>query len=60
MTNADKIRSMNDEELVEFIRKWVVCWELCAYKRESGRCMLPADKDCADGYLAWLQQEHKE
>lgn len=54
MTNADKIRSMPDKKLADFIGSIIDCWHC------------PKDKECSDGkncdnmLLAWLKQEHKE
>ena len=54
MTNADKIRSMTDEELADYFESIIDCWQCPAYKgctQEDG---------CANALLAWLQMEHKE
>ena len=48
MTNADKIRTMSDEELKEFICSNLQC-KFCKFER-WGRCEL----------LEWLQQPVKE
>ena len=47
-TNADRIRSMTDEELSEFFDKFRVC-SVCAYN--DGDC-----SKCKDGIFEWLQQ----
>lgn len=53
MTNADRIRSMTDEELSEFINALTVC-DCCSY---NGICSeynnIPK---CRKGVLEWLQQ----
>ena len=52
-TNADRIRSMTDEELSEFINALTVC-DCCSY---DGICSeynnIPK---CRKGVLEWLQQ----
>ena len=58
MTNADKIRSMNDEQLADWITQYVEPCSLCFY-RQRNRCA-PKNKSCNDGRLLWLKQEHKE
>lgn len=59
MTNADKIRSMTDEELGEFLGDMIdhpFCTEAgCRMKRE-GLCRYP-DYGCDENALAWLKQE---
>lgn len=53
MTNADRIRSMSDEELSEFINALTVC-DCCSY---DGIC---SEYDnilkCRKGVLEWLQK----
>lgn len=51
-TNADKIRSMSDEELAEWINSKDTC-EQCVYT-PGGLCMR---KSCTNGILKWLQSE---
>lgn len=58
ITNADKIRSMSDEELAEFLEKFEVCSN-CEYM-DKKRCTL--DNPCVHGFafaitLKWLQSE---
>jgi hypothetical protein len=59
MTNADKIRSMTDEQLAVWLDytddQWEFCNNRCPYSNGCGGA-----QDCVDGRLAWLQQEHKE
>jgi hypothetical protein len=53
MTNGDKIRKMNDEELARVINK-PDCY-MCEYDLLTGdECM---KLKCIDGILAWLQKE---
>lgn len=57
MTNADRIRSMSDEELASLFGAWdadcdnndVPCKEYCSYY-----------KSCGDAWLAWLKDEVSE
>lgn len=57
-TNADKIRSMNDEELAEFLNDYhnndVANDEIC----HAGLCL--EDEDCVGCTLKWLQRPVKE
>jgi len=58
MTRADKIRSMSDEELAEFLEKFEVCSH-CDYM-DKERCTL--DNPCVHSLavamaLKWLQSE---
>ena len=60
MSNADKIRNMNDEELADYIfgvsvgnAPCVLCSEECDF------CEL-TDEECKAKTLAWLQSEVKE
>ena len=62
MTNADKIRSMNDEKLAAWL--WnhidsdIFCLEMCPAKNNHD-CS-KSTYDCATGMMEWLKQEHKE
>ena len=51
-TNADRIRSMTDEELAEFISKYFSCEYECAVRDKCG-----SDWDCKRATIAWLQSE---
>lgn len=58
MTNADRFRSMGDEELVALARKqigggfdWFPCGAVC-----NGKCESFTDEQCHDKILKWLQQ----
>ena len=60
-TNADRIRSMRDDELAEFLLKWTACDKegfMCCPKeyKESGKC----DGMCVAGRIDWLHQPAKE
>ena len=55
MTNADKIRAMSDEELVELIYS-----DACRqqyYKTDNELCS--RYNSCTDCWLDWLKQEAK-
>ena len=56
-TNADKIRSMSDEELVEWI--WT---DACpGFPTTSfGSCPEGQEKSCIECWLEWLEQEAKD
>lgn len=53
-TNADRIRSMTDEELAEFISKYFSCEYECAVRDKCG-----SDWDCKRATIDWLQSEVK-
>lgn len=56
-TNADRIRSMSDEELSEFINALTVC-DCCVY---DGKCTEHNNiQKCREGVLEWLQKPEKE
>jgi len=59
MTNADKIRSMTDEQLAEWIMRYVDPCALCAF-RKRGSCGAPQNKGCGMGRLEWVKREIKE
>ena len=56
MTNAEKIRAMNEEKLAAFINRIVVCHHL----RNEGHCekcpIHPAKPCDTEGIMKWLQQ----
>jgi hypothetical protein len=54
MTNADKIRSMDDKKLADFIASIIDCWHCPKYQGCTD------GKNCANVQLAWLKQEYKE
>lgn len=62
-TNADRIRSMTDEELSELIGDYIDC---CICKKEifkTTECpgsILIGEKNCYGVWLDWLKQEAKE
>ena len=61
-TNADRIRSMSDEELAEFA---VSTGQGCAPGKNYVECCFdhkdgPVEADCRKCWLDWLKQEAKE
>lgn len=54
ITNADKIRSMTDEELAEFVAGTDFCELLC---NDTPVCI---DGQCFARLFKWLQQEAKD
>lgn len=64
LTNADHIRSMNDEELAELLCTADWC-ETCDQLKENGTCKAmeqdgPLGKHCVSAGLRWLRQPYKE
>lgn len=66
MTNADKIRSMTDEELAEVFSDADWC-QYCGQMKENGICRAmekatdePLYPYCVAGCLSWLKQPYKE
>ena len=55
-TNADRIRSMTDEELAEFFDKLETVCDMCAC---NIGCHNVASENCKAGFLKWLQSEVK-
>ena len=56
-TNADRIRSMTDEELAEWINEWFDCGNCAEF---FGNTPCSRDKDCVKVWLEWLKEEVKE
>jgi len=59
-TNADRIRSMTDEELAEFLRPLTECVRCYAWDKEDCYDMRPCytgEKPCKEMWLDWLKQE---
>lgn len=55
-TNADHIRSMTDEELVEMFHGG----GLCNYIQDNNRSFCEARAVCTNCVLEWLKQPYKE
>lgn len=51
-TNADRIRAMSDEQLVDFMNNFNIC-----DTRSNEECKFTFFADCRDCVLEWLQQE---
>lgn len=58
MTNADKLRSLNDEELAEFLDKTQE-EEFNAIKNGDENIFVGFDS-CKRGWLLWLNKEYKD
>lgn len=56
-TNADKIRSMTDEKLAEFIAHDVEWIEICKNCKSSDLC--DNEENCVLSILKWLKEEIK-
>ena len=58
MTNADRIRSMSDEDLAEQLGLMTTICEFCAKQKN---CEDAQDYNCCmEGIFKWLQQPVKE
>ncbi len=56
MTNLEKIKSMNTEEMAGFLAD--ACCRNCAfYDSESVIKCIEANKTCAEGIKIWLESE---
>ena len=58
MSQGDRIRSMTDEELRDFLYDMTSesqC-HICAFKK-GWLCEKPYDKSCHDGVMEWLKSE---
>ena len=60
MTNADRIRSMSDEELAKAIFNWFFMKEHCDMCVPEMRTPKKCNGRCTSGILRWLQQPAKE
>lgn len=61
MTNADKIRSMTDEELAEyFFDDNRFCCNNCPSGQKNGGYSFECDEKCVEHCLDWLKQEAEE
>lgn len=63
MTNADKIRSMTDEQLADWLLKLfgdneLYC-EVCVFCYDC-ECVSPSGYACRDAAIKWLQEETKD
>ncbi len=55
MTNADRIRAMTDEELADFMAKYMYCVKCWKYDKEQGICTRTSG--CNSAMLDWLKRE---
>lgn len=67
-TNADRIRSMSDEELAEFMANkggYIACCQCDFFNHDEEKCESPSGWLCTKGYASaliqkWLQSEVEE
>lgn len=52
MTNADRIRSLSDEELAEWLGNMIYPECVCCPADDQGWC-----SDCESKWIAWLKEE---
>lgn len=57
MTNADRIRSMTDEELAWFIYTKTGCDHKCMHWKSKSCSDPDSAKVCGEVWLEWLRQE---
>lgn len=60
MTNAEKIRAMTDEELMDCLFNQVSYEHVCAFCVPTMRVKGGCDGHCRNGILKWLQQPAEE
>jgi hypothetical protein len=64
ISNAERIHSMTDEELADWMVAMDVHCDVCSeYKRCNGDAVFsfkPCDAKCTSHYLDWLKQPYKE
>lgn len=53
--NADRIRSMTDEELADFMAQFMYCINCWKFDKEQGICTRTSG--CNSAMLDWLKQE---
>ena len=56
LTNADRIRAMSDEELMQFLFNEIPCENICSFCVPTMRTKSKCDGHCKNGVLAWLEQ----
>ena len=59
-TNADRIRAMSDEELMQFLFNEVSNNTICSFCVPTMRTKCKCDGHCRNGILEWLKQPVKE
>jgi hypothetical protein len=55
-TNADRIRAMSDEELMQLLFTKISCGHICSFCVPTMRTERKCDGHCRNGVLKWLQQ----
>lgn len=55
-TNADRIRAMTDEELMQLLFTKISCGNICSFCVPTMRTERKCDGHCKNGVLEWLQQ----
>lgn len=68
LTNADRIRSMSDEELAEFMADkggYIACCQCDYFNHDDEKCEKPSGWKCTKSYgeeliHSWLQSEAEE
>lgn len=60
ISNAGHIRSMSDEELLEFLFNKVSSDDICEFCVPTLRISTKCDGHCRNGILKWLKQPYKE
>ena len=63
LTNADRIRSMSDEELAKWLAGMWDCCYCSEYDRTGGHPLFsaePCDQKCEQHCFDWLKQPYKE
>ena len=60
MTNADRIRSMTDEELMGLLFNKIACGHICGFCVPTMRTEHKCDGHCRNGILQWLKQPAEE
>ena len=59
-TNADHIRSMTDEELMQFLFNEIPNDTVCAFCVPTMRTKVKCNGHCKNGIMDWLKQPYKE
>jgi hypothetical protein len=59
MTNADRIRSMTDDELTRFFAENCGCGDWCMHHRSGACASKPENECCLDVWHKWLKEEAK-
>ena len=59
-TNADRIRTMSDEELAEMLWKTVGTTQFACYVCCDNNCKVRTTKECEALIMDWLRQPAKE